>query len=467
MALDRGYGDSERIEVPDPAKLGSFIEAGEVRGTIERPTTGLQGRYPAKNLSDLARIASVGCDLCLQVVIGSCNSPFDYDSYDKIIVFENARFTNYSTDELGALQSGDNAAVNESSDVTAKEAYEVVPVTYGVKAASQVTNEILAITSCDSVACGDCGSTSDGCEKFFAITKGAGGSPSTPPDIVYTLNKGATWYVHDIESLLTAEDPDDIACLGSYIVVVSAAAGSLHYALKSEMDGITDPSWTEVATGFVAGKGPTAIWSVGSMAFVVGQGGYIYKLLDAPSGVSVLDAASVTTTTLNDVHALSEDFAIAVGNAGAIVYTANQSTWTLATSSPAGVGTNLTCVWAKSETEWWVGTSTGRLYYTKNAGKTWTEKTFAGSGTGVVYDICFPTDAVGYMSHSTAAPRARIFRTTNGGNTWKTTPEKTGTFPLADRVNSLGFCDGNANSVIGVGLADDAADGFIAVGLGT
>lgn len=467
MAWNRGYGDSERIEVPDPSKLGEFIEVGETRGTVERPTTGLQGRYPAKDLSDLARIAKIGCELTLQVLIGSCNSPYSYEDYDKVIVFENARFTNYSTDELGALQSSDNAAVNESSDVTAKDVYEVVPVSYGVKAAAQVTNEVLAVTSCDSVACGDCGSQSDGCKKFFAITKGAGGSPSTPPDIVYTLDKGATWYVHDIESLLTAEDPDDIACLGRYLVVVSSASESLHYALLSEMDGLTDPAWTEVATGFVSGKGPKAIWSVGSMAFIVGIGGYIYKLIDAPSGVSILDAGSATIAQLNDVHALSEDFAIAVGNAGVIVYTSNQTTWALASTSPVGYGVNLNCVWAKSDQEWWVGAANGKLYYTRNAGKSWTEKTFAGSGAGVVYDIVFPTNSVGFMSHSTATPKARIFRTTNGGYTWKATPEKGAAFPLADRVDALAYCPNEPNLVVGVGLADDAADGFIAVGIGS
>lgn len=466
MALDRSYGDSEPIEVPDPAKLGEFIEVGEVRGAVERPTTGLQGRYPAKNLSDLARIAEIGCDLCLQVVIGSCNSPFAYDDYDKIIVFENARFTNYSTDELGALQSGDNAAVNESSDVTAKEVYEVVPVSYGVKAAAQITNEILAVVSCDSVACGDCGSTSDGCQKFFAISKSAGGSPSTPADIIYSFDKGATWYVHDIESMSTAENPNDIACLGSHLVVVSADSVSLHYALLSEMDGFTDPTWTEVTSGFVSGKGPRAIWSTGSMAYIVGAGGYIYKLLDAPSGVTILDAGSVTTASYNDVHALSEDFAVAVGDGGVVAYTANQLTWSLAPASPVGYGVNIRCVWAKSEAEWWVGASNGRLYYTRNAGKTWTEKIFSGSGSGVIYDICFPTDAVGFMSHSTSAPRARIFRTTNGGNTWKTTPEN-GTFPLADRVTSLAFCKGSANVIVGGGLADDGSDGFLAVGIGS
>jgi photosystem II stability/assembly factor-like uncharacterized protein len=104
------------------------------------------------------------------------------------------------------------------------------------------------------------------------------------------------------------------------------------------------------------------------------------------------------------------------------------------------------------------------MYYTLNQGVTWTEKTFSGSGAGSVRDIVFSTDSVGFMTHSTAVPHGRIFRTIDGGQSWKLIPEKTGSMPANDYFNALAYCTTNANLVYGVGLADDGSDGIIIVG---
>jgi len=45
-------------------------------------------------------------------------------------------------------------------------------------------------------------------------------------------------------------------------------------------------------------------------------------------------------------------------------------------------------------------------------------KGFPGSGSGVVYDICFASDAVGYLAHATTTPAGRILRTYDGGYSW-------------------------------------------------
>ena len=52
----------------------------------------------------------------------------------------------------------------------------------------------------------------------------------------------------------------------------------------------------------------------------------------------------------------------------------------------------------------------------------------------------------------------------DGGNSWKLIPEKTGTMPVNDKINALAYCTSDANFIVGAGLADDAADGFIVVG---
>jgi photosystem II stability/assembly factor-like uncharacterized protein len=79
----------------------------------------------------------------------------------------------------------------------------------------------------------------------------------------------------------------------------------------------------------------------------------------------------------------------------------------------------------------------------------------------------FSTNSVGYLSHTSATPKGRILRTIDGGNSWKLVPEKTGTMPGNDNINAIAYCPSDANLFVGVGLADDATDGFIVVGQAT
>lgn len=462
MGISQGFGDIERIENPDPYEYGKFIEIGEIRGATERPTTSLEGRMAMTLRSDLLKLARRGCAFDIQLHTGKCTDPSEFNVFEKIIIFEGASLTSYSTEDLGALASGDNAVVNETGEMSGKEVYEVVPVSYGGAAGSIVTNEVVDVKICDSPSCGDCETESDGCQKIYAITIAAGGSPTTPADIVYSPDGGTTWYAYDIDSLGAAENPDGVDCLAGYIVVVSNASASLHYA--TEITTIAPPDFTEVATGFVAGGEPNAIFTKGSIAFICGDGGYIYKCVDPTAGVTVLDAGVAVLSNLFDIHAYSEDLVVAVGQDGAVVYTENGSTFSAATR-PVGPAVTLNCVFAKSTLEWWVGASNGRLYYTLDGGTTWTEKAFNGSGAGQVYDIEFPTASIGFLSHAAATPRGRILRSFDGGQSWKVSPERTGAvLPLTDRLNALATCPYDPNFVVGVGLNDNGTDGVILVG---
>jgi hypothetical protein len=224
---------------------------------------------------------------------------------------------------------------------------------------------MLSSVTCDQKSCGDCEDASDGCQKIFAITAAAGGSPGTPADVVYSLDGGATWNADDIDTLGAAENPSAVACVGEYLVVVSNDSNSLHYALLSEFDGTTDPTFTEVATGFVTGGEPNDIWSVGNKAFIVGDGGYVYTTTDPTAGVTVIDAGVAEQDDLLAVHAVNENFMVGVGNNGAIVKTENGTT-VGALGGPVGIGINLQAVWIKgnSTDEWFIGASNGNYYYT-------------------------------------------------------------------------------------------------------
>lgn len=463
LSPTQNFGDIERVEVPDPDNYDKFIEAAQIRGNVERVTTSIEGRYALEIISDLLRMAKIGCSMDAQLHLGICTDPSDFNTFKKIVVLENAQITNWTAEDLGALQSDDNAAINETAELSAEMIYEIVPLVVQAIAGSTVTNEVLDAFYCDSVNCGDCEDSSDGCQRVFGITKAAGGSPGTPADVVFSLNGGSAWFADDIDTIGVAEDPSAADCLGNYIVVVSNASASLHYALKSEFNGYTDPAFTEIATGIVGGGEPNDIFTIGRYAFIAGDGGYVYGTSDPAGGVTALDAGEAVVDDLLRVHALSDKFAVAVGKNGAVVYTENGSVFGAVTTRPVGIGIDLTAVFVKSEAEWWVGSNDGQLFYTDDKGTTWTAKAFSGSGSGVVHDIVFATDSVAYLAHATTTPAGRVLRSYDGGYSWNILPEGTSVMPANDQVNRLATC-ADANKFIAGGLADDGADGIMLIG---
>jgi photosystem II stability/assembly factor-like uncharacterized protein len=464
-SLSKPFGDVERIECPDPNRPGKYIEVGTIQAGEERATLTLEGRYALDLKSELLRLARKGCALDVSLHFGDCVDLSDFNNFSKILVLEDVNITTYDTEPLGSLQSSDEAAVNESVEISAKTVYEITPLSFAERAGDVVTNEVVDVVICDDVSCGDCEDESDGCQKIYAITLAAGGSPGTPPDVVFSVDGGATWAAHDIDSMSAEEDPDANACLGGNLVIVSNETGSLHYALLSEFESAVDPDFTEVTTGFVTGGEPNDIFSVSGKAFIVGDGGYIYATEDATAGVDVLDAGvAAATANLNSVHALSKLFAVAAGDAGTVVFTENGTQWTAAATEPVGVAVDINVIRAKTSREWWVGTSDGRLFYTLDQGTTWTEKSFSGSGSGAVHDLVIVTDTLFYMTHATTTPRGRLFASFNGGQSWTILPQGVGVLPLSDRFNALAACQFEPDLLVAVGLADNGTDGIIVVG---
>lgn len=464
METEQSFGDVENVYSPSPRTFGKFDVVGTIRGEEERPTTSLVGRYAQDLRSLLLELAKRGCANDVQLNMGACTDPSLFNEFQKKLIMELANIPSWSSDPLGALQPDEKGLVNETAEISAVRLYEVLPITIAERAGNVLTNEAIDAVICDAISCGECEELSDGCQKMFSVTLAAGGSPGTPADVVFSIDGGVTFYAHDVDSMAAGEDPSGIACVSGYVVVISQESCSHHYADKDEFDGVTDPDFTEVTTGYIVSGCPNDIWSLGNFAFIVGENGYVYSLQDPTGGVTVIDAGVATVADLRAVHAISEEFAVAVGASGTVIYTENGTLWQATTSNPVGVGVDLNCVWIKSEGEWIVGTSTGRLFYTLNKGKTWTEKSFPGSGTGIVFDVAFATSSVGYLAHQTAATKGRILRTYDGGFSWVVVPEGSTIIPANDKINAIATCEFDPNLLFGAGLADDATDGIIIVG---
>lgn len=457
------FGDVTTIRIPDPDRYGNFIRAGKLIGAPGDPELPITARYTS-DVSDLLRIGRNGCDNDVQVHIGTCQDPRDFNrGWDKVIVLEAGRINSWGTDgDIGALGPDERSILNEQVTFVGVDIFEVVKLAFVELASAEVTREILDIIVCDRVSCGSCGIPSDGCDKVFALASATGGSPGLSAAVLYSGNGGGTWGSSVVNSLVANEEPNKIGCIGSNLVVVSDDSVSLHYVATTDvLDGIPT-AWTEVTTGFVALKGPRAITNVGpAFVWMAGAGGYIYFTSDVTDSVAVQSAASATTQDLNDIHAFDTTHIVAVGNSNAVLKTTDGATWSLVLG-PA-VGVNLNAVFMISEDIWFVGTQGGRLYYTENGGTTWTEKGFPGSGTGVVLDIQFVNRTVGYISHTTALTVGRVLRTISGGNTWYVLPETVGSIPDNDRLNAIAVCE-NVNIVFAAGLGANGSDGIVVKG---
>lgn len=464
-ALSWAQGDVTIIWKPSSTAYGKFDTAGKVPGEPGNPELVVGARY-TEDLSQLLKLVAGGCDHDLQVHFGKCQDPRDFNrGWDKVLVLEGARLSDYGTEDLGALEPSQRAAVNEEVTFTGETAYEIKRITFAKKAETQVTREVIDIQICDSASCGSCGVSSDGCNIILAVTVSAGASPGLPSTVVWSKDGGLTWATTTIDTLSVAEAPSGSACVGTNFVVISNDSNSLHYAATADILNAIEV-WVEVTTGFVVTGEPNAIFSLGpTYTWVVGDGGYIYFSEDITSGVDVQDAGVATTENLKAVHAFNENEVVAVGENNAVVHTSNGGVTWEAITGPA-VGVDLSAVWMATESIWFVGTGagSGKLYYTIDSGTNWVEKPFPGStGLGTVTDIKFSSKSVGYMSHKTAANSGRILRTIDGGNSWYVAPEGTGSIPTNQGINAITVCP-DVNKVFGGGVTVVAGDGIIVAG---
>lgn len=464
-------GEPTIITCPDPVTAGRFKTVGKVPGDIGLPGLTITARY-TEDISTLLSLLRVGCDVDLQIHIGACADHQDFvgtlSSGGKVLVLEAAQPGEWSVSDFGALEQGDQAPINEEMPFKGEQLYEIKAITYEEQASSEVVQEIIAILICDAINCGPCDNPSTGCNKVFALTITVGGSPGAAAEVIFTDDGGATWGDTEVDTLGADEDPDDMACVGSNLVVISNADDALHYAPKADILAGTE-DWTRVATGFVAAGSPNAIISLSPRhTWVVGDGGYVYFTADPTAGVEVQNAGTVVTDDLKAIHGYDTENLVAVGDSNAVIVTRNGGdTWTEITGP--SVGDNLLCVFMHGKNTWFIGNDAGELWYTVDGGTNWVQKTLPGQTLITdIRDVKFSTPTVGWLAADTTSiahpALGKIYRTIDGGYTWYVTPEGNTSLPANDRINEIATCDTDPNIIFAGGLGDDGADGIIVKG---
>lgn len=463
--LTWGQGAITPVRIPDPKQYGRYLTIDKIKGQPGLPGSSLEFRT-SRDLSDMLKLIRKGCPVDIQLHIGACKDPSDFDAgWEKIGVFEDCDFTNYTTPALGAFDADQEAQITETLDFSAQDYYELKPLTFTGMAETQIVQQVVDVAICDARTCGTCGIPSDGCQRIFAVQTPAGASPGLPAEVISTQDGGKTWREGNVTSLPANRAPAAMTCVGPYLVVISTADCSIHYALITDVLAGT-AVWTRTATGLVCASGaPAAIASLSrTQTWIVGAGGYVYTTQDVTAGVTVQSSGDVTTQDLTCVHAFDDSNVLAGGKTNALIVTSNGGvTWRTVTGPAGQAAVQVNTVYMLSATEWYVGYNDGKVFYTIDGGTNWTQKAIPGALT-VIDKIVFATRTVGYMIGHTASV-GKILRTISGGYSWYVLPEGTGaTIPANLQFYGLAACGDDPNSVWAGGIKTALGDGLLVKG---
>lgn len=454
------------IFVPDPRKARQYKLVGRSYSPPDLPTATIQVRERKGGIP--RPLLQPTCEFTFFDLVGECRDLSDFlagwEGY--VMVYAGATTTEI---DLGSRSSWDgDDPLEDGLSLTLRDVYPVGSVGFGQEAAAAIDRQVNGVTYGTATSCGNCGQPNDGTNHIYAITASSGaGSPGLPSELIYSTDAGATWNQAAIDGIGATENALAIEVVGQYLMVLGEDA--YYYALIDQ-DTAAPGTFTKVTTGIVAAGTPRDIYvDTPRAVFLAGDGGYIYKATDITSGVTVINAGDTSTEDLKRIHGDGQGAIVAVGANGAVVYSVNRGfTWALAAANPDATAT-LQALWVFDQSYWWIGTNGGKIWYTETGGKSWTERTFSGSGSGQVYDIVAANSEVIWFSHSTSAPAARVFSTWNGGSLITNTSPRIVGLPVFDIAYRLAVPTSpttaiNANYLAVGGLAGDGTDGILLLG---
>jgi photosystem II stability/assembly factor-like uncharacterized protein len=402
------------------------------------PSTSFTEKMPRSSATYLENLVAADRPFTIHTIISETGNPTDPTSWESKEILSRVKLTNLSRDET---EGEENSEIEFSADASFESYTRCFPMTFGTEAASDITKEVMGVAVYPPDWRGD----SD-VKEIYVVQKS-----DTNPQLIYSKDGGTTWIKEALTEMSTNE-PTDICVVGNYVIITSNDGEAYYYTTKDSLD-----VWTEVTGGFATSKGPNAIWSAGvGEIWMVGDGGYIYKLDVPGQSVSVIDAGSVTAQNLSDIHGMGNTI-LAVGASNAAVLTQNRGTSWAALTGP-DAGQTLNCAHVVDEDALWIG-ATG-LFYSLDAGVTWTEVATGIGSLATIDDIVFCPEqlAVGFVCGTTSTPIGVVKRTTDHGNTWES--NSINAAPTNEQINKLAV--GGPNYLVAGGLVSaGGADGML------
>lgn len=430
--IDEPVGDIKLFYCPDPSVKNKWNVIGSVQGNPGPVSTSL--------VTDILKTADymegIRCPVPIFVHHVSCGRKDVFTSYDRSFLLRRSYITSRKLTKLTARSPENQDRAEQSFEIKAESLLRLFEMKV-VRMDNSDTDDVLAITSCDSEECaGDCGPTSEVCDTMYASGGTLVGSAGNIADVVLTIDGGANWADSGGNPFAASEIVVAIKCVSvdnntTRIIVVlgTTGAGPMKIAYSDDQGA----TWTSVNVGAVNGQyalGPKALFvkSLYEMWLATTEG-YVYFSADGGMTWTEQTSGGLTTEDLSGVMFVG-DYGFAVGDNNAILKSIDGGAiWSLVTG-PAGQATDeINTLWVHSQYTVWIGYNDGTIWYTNNGGTTWYQRaSWAGSGTGSVKDMAWYDEYVGAMVHNDALGVGTILLTINGGFSWAAmmTPPNTG-----------------------------------------
>lgn len=454
-------GELTQVQVPDPNRPNKFNNIRITRGAPDLGEFTMMERYKNNSRGNLYAISLEDCEWLFIVPEGVCNDLEDIDDWQSVWVFMNARTGDFESSEIRTFDSND--PVEHTLPVNFVAAARTLPVGVSPILDAVLLTKVVDLDFADSASCGNCKPYSNGEDEFYALTDNRPGSPGLSSQIVYSKDGGVTGNTESIWTLTGAAAANAVRVVGKYVVAWSATDESHHYAERDDF-GTGVNIWTEVTTGYESGGGPTCA-HVASAHFIVvgGLGGYLYKIEDVTLEAVVIHDASLTTEDTNSIH--SDGINVLSGHDNNVLLYSSNGGSTFRTVTGPAVGVNVNAVWVVGKNTWWAAMANGTLWYTMDAGVTWTQRTLPGqSGITAINDMKWNRDypVFGWLA-ITDADGGKIMRTITNGARWSIQEpyvRQPSTTPSSINAIALAGID----TILGGGEETAAGDGSLLLG---
>lgn len=381
------------------------------------------------------------CGAALYIHQATCGKRGTWGSYARSWILPNFRRSSRSFSNLASRES--DTEITGSYSLQAHTAYIINSLRLGKKATTetQAVNDISG--NFDYRCFGSCGTSYNPGQYLVAPCDAAGGATA---NILLSSDSGSTWTAAAADPFAVGRNAtagiifEVSPTVRRVLVSVEGTGGAVQGMVAYSDDWGT--TWTTVNIGGAAvGHGATrggGLFALDAQhIWLASASGYIYFSADGGLTWTAQESGTIAVGNYTQVHFADKNNGIAVGASGITAFTNNGGQTWYAGGVPVVANLN-TCFIIDSQRAW-VGTATGRLFYTTDGGTTWTERLgWVGAGTGAVTDIQFLNEYVGFMAKNSAAPVGTIYRTINGGYSWETL-----TTPTNAGINALFATDNN------------------------
>lgn len=428
---------------------GNPVSKGSVKGTPAAPTTSITAlEFPEQSALDL-----IGdCDLNLYLMSDPCAKLGILQSYVRGRIMQGAGLTSRAEENIIKREAND--ATTLKLDFTGRiNILRVRPLTVTRQDISETT-DLLAVAFCNTARCaGDCGDAQELGEDGFVTGAAPAGSPGSYADVWDTNDSGANWANVGGHPVNAGFDITAAVCFPidrdttRWLVFSEAQVGVPLHCAYSDDGGAT---WTQVHIGATNGEGVLRAQAVKAFdsahIWCATDDGNVYFSNDG--GLTWTDQGALASSggaPLNAIDFSDYSNGYAVGDVGAIIRTVNGSDWSDAPCVDPSGGDDLRSLQTFSGFRLEVGTNTGELYQSWDAGVTWETKTYTTQAvTDDIIDLEFSDELRGFMLVHPNAGQDYIHKTIDGGHTWErlATPTNSG-------LNDIYVCDGNLAYAVG------------------